>query len=223
MSREDDCRALAKGCSYYKKKFEEVTEKNIKLESEIRTLQTQGYVVTTTTSAADVIDSPEFKEIQLKTKEYVAMSEKEKEQLSQESNVLLRSMTKLSAELSLTVESNASLMAENDSLKTRIQNMMDERMKEQSKSYDELLKDKDLTYESKMALDKANQLIQELKLQIEEQTKEVEGLTKYKGMYEEEHRKVIRLEDELDILRRSASKSTVVEDDTDDLLIMGDD
>lgn len=223
MSRLDDCRTLAKGCDYYKKKYEEATEKTIRLESEIHQLQTRGYVVATT-STAEVVNTPEFQEVQAKAKEYIAMYEKEKEQLSQESNVLLRSMTKLSAELSAAVEANSTLTSENDSLKTRLQNMMDERLKEQNNTFDELLKGKDITYEQKTALDKANKLIEDLKSEIEEKDKELENLLKYKKMYEDEHVKVGRLESEIDVLKRSATTSSLVEDDEDDdLLIMGDD
>lgn len=207
MSSYNDCRALAKGCAYYKKKYEELAEKSIKLETEISVLQTKGYVVT-----SNVVETPEFQQIKLKAQEYVAMTEKEKEQLSQESNVLLRSMTKLSAELSAAVETNTALSAENDSLKARIQEMLDERLKEQGNLYDEMLKNKDMSHESEVVIRKANETIQELRKQVDDYKKDVDSLAKYKGLYEQEHKKVIQLENELKELKNG---SAVADDDMD--------
>ena len=126
-------------------------------------------------------------------------------------------MTKLSAELQQVTEANSNLANENDALKARINNLMAEQMKEQKEAYTKLLENKDTNADARLALEQNNTLIKNLQGEIEELKK----LEKYKKMYEDEHAKVISLESELDVLRRSASTSSVVSDEVDDSFLMG--
>lgn len=215
MSRLDDCKVLAAGCAYYKEKYEKLAKENIELKSSLHQAKTNGVAVVNV-SGEKVTETEEFKAIQAKTKEFVEATNKEKEQLGQESSVLLKSMTKLSAELQQVTEANSNLASENDALKARINTLMAEQMKEQKEAYSKLLEDKDTNADARLALEQNNTLIKNLQSEIEELKK----LEKYKKLYEDEHAKVISLESELDVLRRSANTSSVVSDEVDDSFLM---
>lgn len=214
MSKLDDCKALATGCVYYKKKYEELAKENIELKSSLHQAKTNGAAIVKV-SGEKITETAEFKAIQEKTKEFVESTNKEKEQLGKESDVLLKSMTKLSAELQQATEANTSLVNENDALKAKINNLMAERMAEQKEAYTKLLENKDTDADARVALEKNNTLIKNLQNEIEE----LKGLEKYKKMYEEEHAKVISLESELDMMRRSAGTSSVVVDDDESFVV----
>lgn len=215
MSKLDDCIALAKGCKYYKDKYEVLLQENIELKTSLHQAQTNGAAIVKV-SGEKITETAEFKAIQAKTKEFVETTNKEKEQLGKESDVLLKSMTKLSAELQQAVEANTSLVNENDALKAKINSLMAERMEEQKEAYTKLLENKDINADARVALEKNDVLIKNLRDEIEELKK----LEEYKVKYDTEHKKVISLESELDMLRRSANTSSVVEDDDDDSLLI---
>ena len=216
MSKDADLKALACGCAYYKNKFEEKSQRVVELEASLHSLESKGYAVATVVSPAEIENSCEFRDINQRNQDYISMSEKEKEQLSNESKVLLQSMTKVSAELSQAVEANQNLVKENDALKAENQKMLNERLSEQKESSSELIKNKDIASESKLALEKQNKLIEDLTAKNEE----LQKLESYKKMYEDEHSKVSKLESDLDVLKRSAAQSSVVTDDSDDDLLI---
>ena len=164
-------------------------------------------------------ETPEFKEMQAKMKEATELMTQNvkkgelSEQTEKENAVLLRSMTKLSSELNQAVEANTNLLQENDRLKAKIQEMTEEKLKEVKDTSDELMKNKDVAYEAKVALERADKTIESLTSDVEH----YKGFEKYKEMYEKAKVRIEQLETEVSILKRSAAMSTVVDDEDEDL------
>ncbi len=215
MSLQSDVKALARGCDFYRQKYEDVSTQLAKAQSAIEQMKTtgraRGYV-----TKEDIIASPEFQDfitkIKMQYEQSAPPTDNEREKMNQQSDVLLNSLVKVSSEINLLKEANTALSNENNDLKNQIQAMLSNRINEQQDMFADALKNQDIAYESKSALEKASQLIADLRA---ENTR-LQEYVKYKEMYEKEHEELIRVGNQLDEVMRSGKTASFV-DDVDDI------
>ena len=211
MSLQNDVMVLARGCDFYKQKYEEVSTQLAKATAAIEQMRVTGRAQNYVTKE-DVINSQEFQNFVKKVADNANFTDEERSQLNQQSDTLLKSLVKVSGELEQFKSANADLANENNDLKNQIQAMLSNKITEQQSLFEDALKNKDIAFETKSALEKASQLIADLQTE----NARLQEYVKYKEMYEKEHEQLINMSNQLDDLMRGSKTASFV-DDADDI------
>ena len=211
MSLQNDVMVLARGCDFYKQKYEEVSTQLAKATAAIEQMRVTGRAQNYVTKE-DVINSQEFQNFVKKVADNANFTDEERSQLNQQSDTLLKSLVKVSGELEQFKTANADLANENNDLKNQIQAMLSNKITEQQSLFEDALKNKDIAFETKSALEKASQLIADLQTE----NARLQEYVKYKEMYEKEHEQLINMSNQLDDLMRGSKTASFV-DDADDI------
>jgi len=231
MNRIEELKVLSKGYAQYKKMYEDALKENENLKSQVVMLEkkTEDVMLPAemiSDGSGEVLDGVEIRtsgqliEFKRKVNDFIEKAKKENADLKNESDVMLRSMTRLSGDLKDITEANSKLSEENKALTSKLQKITEEKYDVQKETTTELLKSKDISLESRLALEKQTKQIEDLTTENDSLKSELTELKEFKTKYNSAVTEISELRVELDMLKRSTATSTFVTDGDDDSLLI---